>query len=113
MYRLVVVTVIWCLENPTPTTATNPDLLNEQAILCELYIDSDDSDVSCIYDIVFVPTVGIQPKKERTLKVVCSAVISVRGKIKTIIYCLCKEVRHCRRLNSPPQGTVYITSIYL
>ena len=79
----MVVTGIWCLENPTP--ATDPDLLNEQAILCELYIDSDDSDVSCIYDIVFVPTVSIHPKKERTLKVVCSAVICVRGKISTVI----------------------------
>ena len=33
-------------ENPTPSPASDPDLLNEQAILCEFLdtIDSDDSD---------------------------------------------------------------------
>ena len=60
-------------ENPTPSPAADPDLLNEQVILLEFLdtIDSDDSDddVSSVY-IVFVQTVSIQPKKERTLNVV-------------------------------------------
>ena len=42
-------------ENPTPSPAADPDLLNDQAILCEFLdtIDSDDSDddVSSVYSV--------------------------------------------------------------
>ena len=42
-------------ENPTPSPTADPDLLNEQAILCEFLdtIDSDDSDdgVSSVYGV--------------------------------------------------------------
>ena len=60
------------VENPTPSPAADPDLLNEQAILREFLdtIDSDDSDDDVSMYIVFVQTVSIQPKKERTLNVV-------------------------------------------
>ena len=59
-------------KNPTPSPAADPDLLNEQAILCEFLdtvnIDSDDSDE----DVSSVNSVcsywNIHPKKGEDLK---------------------------------------------
>ena len=46
------------LENPTPSPAADPDLLNEQAILREFLdtIDSGDSDddVSSVYSDIYI-----------------------------------------------------------
>ena len=59
-------------ENPTPSPAADPDLLNEQAILREFLdtIDSDDSDdnVSSVYNVC--SNCKHPAKKERTLNVV-------------------------------------------
>ena len=61
-------------ENPTTSPAADPNLLNEQAILREFLdtFDSDDSDNDV--SSVFVLTVSIQPKKERTLNVVLAVI---------------------------------------
>ena len=56
-------------ENPTPSPSADPNLLNEHAIFRE-FLDTIDSDDDVSSDIVFVQTVSIQPKKERTLNVV-------------------------------------------
>ena len=52
------------LENPTPCPATDPDLRE--------FLDTFDSDDDSDNDVssVFVQTVSIKPKKERTLNVV-------------------------------------------
>ena len=59
-------------ENPTPSPASDPDLLKEQAILREFLdtIDSDDSDddVSSVYSVC--SNCKHPAKKERTLNVV-------------------------------------------
>ena len=62
------------LENPTPSPASDPDLLNEQAILCEFLdtIDSDDSDNDVVVSSAGVCSVCSNckhpPKKGENLK---------------------------------------------
>ena len=62
-------------ENPTPSLAADPDLLNEQAILCEFLdptIDSDDSDNDVVVSSASVYSVCSNckhpPKKRENLK---------------------------------------------
>ena len=70
--------------------------------------------------IVFVLTVSIHPKKERTLNVVrtvnlpATAASSARGRIGTFTGLLVpcgQEVGHCEILNSLPQEPVHICEL--
>ena len=68
-------------ENPTPSPASDPDLLNKLAILCEFLntIDSDDSDNDVVVSSSSVYSVCSNckhpPKKERTLNVVRAVIL--------------------------------------
>ena len=79
-------------ENPTPSLAADPDMLNEQAFPCEFLstvnIDSDDYDDDV------------------------SSVVPEEGLGLSLIWLLrCgQEVCHCESLNYLPQETVYRSS---
>ena len=80
-------------SDPTPSPASDPDLLNEQAILCK-YLDTIDSDSDVVVSGARLYCVCSNckhpPKKEGTLNVVCAvilpptAVSGARGRIGTL-----------------------------
>ena len=106
-------------ENPTPSPAADPDLINEQAILREFLdtIDSDDSDddVSSVYSVC--SNCKLPAKKAEDLKGCSRCHItrycSVQCQKKDWDFhrfaCgLWPRSRFCESLNSLPQGPVHI-----
>ena len=110
-------------ENPTPSLASDHDLLNEQAILCEFLdtIDSDDSDNDVVVSSASVySAVSIHPNKERILNVVRAVILpataasSARRRIGTftgLLVPLWPRSWFCESLNSLPQEHVHICTV--
>ena len=111
-------------ENPTPSPASDPDLLNKQAILCEFLdtIDSDNRDNDVVVSNVSVYCVCSYckhpPKKGEDLKH-CSRLLQravPEEGLGLSLVCLFRcgqEVGHCESLNSLSQEPVHICELDL
>ena len=107
-------------ENPTPSPASDSELLNKQAILCE-FLDTIDSNDDVVVSSASVKSVVLTCKhplkkgEERTLNVVHGVILPATvavpeeglGLSPVCLFRCCQEVGHCENLNSLPQEPVH------